>query len=182
MDDADRAAGAVRQAGGRIVREPGEVADLGRGALAVDPLGAAFGLWQGRLNPGAGLVNEPGTVTWNEHLSPDPDGARAFYRQVLGYDYARPAGDYTVFRAGGLPAGGIGGNPGVDPDGPAALWAVYFGAADTDRTVARAVRLGGIVLDGPEPTPFGRIAVLRDHTGAVFTLIGIGREGAPEAA
>ncbi|AUY48568.1 VOC family protein [Streptomyces sp. CB01881] len=173
VDDADRAAEAVRQAGGRIVREPGELAELGRSALAVDPLGAPFGLWQGRLNPGAALVNEPGTFTWNEHLSPDPDGARAFYRQVLGYEYARPAGDYTVFRAGGLPAGGIGPNPWVGPEGPAALWAVYFGTADTDSTVERAVRLGGSVLDGPEPTPFGRVAVVRDDGGAAFTLIAV---------
>ncbi|MFI6846714.1 VOC family protein [Kitasatospora sp. NBC_00085] len=182
VDDADRVTEAVRQAGGRIVREPGEVAELGRSALAVDPLGAVFGLWQARLNPGAGLVNEPATFTWNEHLSPDPDGARAFYRQVLGYEYARPAGDYTVFRAGGQPAGGIGGNPGVDPDGPAALWAVYFGTADTDRTVERAVRLGGSVLDGPEPTPFGRVAVVRDDGGAAFTLITVPQGDSAEPA
>ncbi|MFD0275665.1 VOC family protein [Kitasatospora sp. NPDC127111] len=182
VEDADRASLAVRQAGGRIVREPAEVAGLGRGALAVDPTGAVVGLWQARLNPGAGLVNEPGTFTWNEQLSPDPDGARSFYRQAFGYDYARPAGDYTVFRAGGLPAGGIGGNPGVDPEGPAALWAVYFGAADTDRTVELAVELGGSVLDGPEPTPFGRVAVVRDDGGAVFTLIAAAVADTAEAA
>ncbi|MFJ3791114.1 VOC family protein [Kitasatospora sp. NPDC090091] len=171
VHDADGVARAVREAGGRIAREPAEVAELGRTALAVDPLGAPFGLWQGRLNPGAGLVNEPDTFTWNEHLSPDPDAARAFYRQVFGYGYDSPAGDYTLFRVDGLPGGGIGGNPGVDPTGPAAYWAVYFAAADTDRTVERALRLGGTVLDGPEPTPFGRVAVVRDDDGAAFTLI-----------
>ncbi|MEV0530691.1 VOC family protein [Kitasatospora sp. NPDC050463] len=173
VDDADRMAGLVQEAGGLVVFEPFEVPDQGRGVLAVDPLGAVFGLWQGSLNPGAGLVNEPGTVAWNDQLSPDPDTARDFYRRVFDYGYDAAAADHTVFRVRGLPVGGIGGDPGIDPDGPPAFWAVYFGAADTDRAVERAVRLGASVLDGPEPTPFGRLAVVRDDGGAVFTLISV---------
>ncbi|MFC5664174.1 hypothetical protein ACFP3U_14415 [Kitasatospora misakiensis] len=33
--------------------------------------------------------------------------------------------------------------------------------------------LGGVVLAGPEPTPFGRRAVVADDGGAVFTLVGV---------
>ncbi|MBV6698961.1 VOC family protein [Kitasatospora aureofaciens] len=176
--DVHRTAAAIQAAGGRLVREPYEVPDQGRAALAADPLGAVFGLWQGGPVPGAGLVNEPGTFTWNEHLSPAPDAARDFYRQVFDYTYDRPRDGYTVFRADGLPAGGIG--P-VDPPGPAA-WLTSFATADADRATAHLRALGGTVLAGPEPTPFGRSALVRDDSGAVFTLIAVPPDESAEAA
>ncbi|MEV6978228.1 VOC family protein [Kitasatospora sp. NPDC093806] len=163
--DVARAAEAVRAAGGRILREPYEVPDQGWAAIAADPVGAVFGLRQGLLWQGAGLVDEPAAFSWSEQHSPDPDTARAFYRRVFGYAYGREVDGATVFRVDGLPAGGIGRRP-------VPGWAVQFGAADTDLATERVRELGGTVLSDPEPTPFGRRAVVRDDGGAVFTLIG----------
>jgi hypothetical protein len=50
-------------------------------------------------------------------------------------------------------------------------WHVYFGAADADATAARAAELGGSVLVEPFDTPVGRMAVLGDPQGAVFSII-----------
>ncbi|MGW4891504.1 VOC family protein [Kitasatospora sp. NPDC004240] len=114
VHDADRVGALVREAGGRLAAEPVETPDLGRAAGAVDPLGAAFGIREGGPNPGAALVNEPGTLTWNEHRSDDPPAAREFYRRVFGYTYAPvPSApeDYTLIRVDGQPAGAIGGRP-----------------------------------------------------------------------
>ena len=49
-------------------------------------------------------------------------------------------------------------------------WAVYLGAGDVDARVERAVELGATVAMAPEDTPYGRLAVLRDPTGAEFRL------------
>lgn len=175
--DVRRSAAAVHAAGGRLLREPYDVPDQGRAALAADPQGARFGLWQGGPVPGAGLVNEPGAFTWNEHLSPDPEAARAFYRQVCGVTHDRPRDGYAVFRAQGLPAGAIG-----PSQGAGAAWLTSFATDDADRAADRVRALGGTVLTGPEPTPFGRSALVRDDAGAAFTLIAVPPDASGQAA
>ncbi|WP_224281142.1 VOC family protein, partial [Streptomyces sp. LS1784] len=121
----------VRTAGGHLAREPHEVPEQGRAALAVDPLGARFGLWRAGTIDGAGLVDEPGTLAWNEHLSPDPGAARSFYRRVFGYTYDRPRAGHTLARVAGRPACSIG------PSGAGARWLAHFATEDTDRTADR---------------------------------------------
>ncbi|MEU8923286.1 VOC family protein [Kitasatospora sp. NPDC048545] len=174
--DLHRTTALVRAADGRITRDPYEVPDQGRAALAVDPLGAAFGLWQAGTIDGAGLVDEPGALAWNEHLSPDPDTARAFYRRVFGYTYDRPRAGHALARAAGLPACSIG------PSGAPASWLAHFGAADADRAAERLRELGGTVLTGPAPTPYGRAALVRDDAGAVFVLVAVPSQESAEAA
>ncbi len=173
--DAERTAQAVRAAGGRLLREPYELPEEGRAALAADPVGAVFGLRQGTLWQGAGLVDEPAAFSWSEQHSPEPDAARAFYRRVFGYSYGREVDGATVFRVDGMPVGGIARRPGPG-------WAVHFGAADTDRAVERVRDLGGTVRSGPEPTPYGRRAVVADDGGAAFTLVGPVSTAEPAAA
>ncbi|KJS61627.1 VOC family protein [Streptomyces rubellomurinus] len=165
--DLRRTAALVRTAGGRIAREPYEVPDQGRAAIAVDPLGAPFGLWRGDTVDGAGLVNEPGTLAWNAHLSPDPDAARAFYRRVFGYTYDRPRAGRTLARLTGLPVCSLG------PSDEPARWLTHFGTADTDRAAEQLRALGGTVLTAPEPTPFGRAALVGDEADAVFVLVAV---------
>jgi predicted enzyme related to lactoylglutathione lyase len=51
---------------------------------------------------------------------------------------------------------------------------VYFTAAPeigTDSAASRVLELGGRVTVEPYDTPFGRITVVADHTGAVFSVI-----------
>lgn len=56
-------------------------------------------------------------------------------------------------------------------EGPA-HWAVFFEAADTDATVARAGELGGSVAFQPFDIPHvGRLAVLADPYGASFPVM-----------
>ncbi|MFF2542302.1 VOC family protein [Kitasatospora sp. NPDC058063] len=176
--DPSRTLATVRGAGGRLAREPYEVPEQGRAALAVDPLGARFGLWQAGTIDGAGLVDEPGALAWNEHLSPDPDAARAFYHRVLGYGYDRPREGYTLARVAGLPACSIG------PAGPGAeaRWLVHFATGDTDRTADRLRALGGTVVTGPAPAPFGRTALVRDDAGAEFVLVAVPTRDSAAAA
>jgi predicted enzyme related to lactoylglutathione lyase len=50
-------------------------------------------------------------------------------------------------------------------------WHVYFGVADADATVAKATELGGSVLVPAFDSPVGRMAVIADPHGAVFSII-----------
>jgi hypothetical protein len=152
------------------------VADQGRMAIAVDPTGATFGIWQAGRMIGAQIVNEPGGMTWNDHHSADPNAARAFYAEVFGYGYTPMEGgfDYATIDGDG-PGGAIGGLGEPDPELPAgtpAHWMVYFSVADADVAVSTATSLDGRVLAGPMDTPFGRMVTLQDPQGAFVKLMG----------
>ena len=43
---------------------------------------------------------------------------------------------------------------------------------DTDATVKQVGELGGSVVEDPQDTPYGRLAVVADATGASFRLMG----------
>ncbi len=178
--DADETARLVKAAGGQILVDPMDVLDAGRMAVAADPAGAAFGIWQARAHTGVGLANEPGSLCWNENLSRDFDGNKAFYRTVFGYDYG-DMGDagfrYATLKIGGTEVGGIGELDGSFPAGIPAHWSVYFAADDTDATVAKITAAGGSMARPPWDTPYGRMAVVADDQGAVFSLISMAPAG-----
>jgi hypothetical protein len=173
-DDADATAAKVTAAGGQVLMEPFDVMDVGRMFVAFDPGGAAFGVWQARAHTGVGLANEPGSLTWNENMSRNFEGNKAFYHDVFGYDYSDMSGDgmqYATLDLGGAAVGGIGG---IGPEQPAempAAWVAYFAVADTDATVAKATELGGSVIAPPFDMPYGRMAVVADDQGAVFAVM-----------
>ena len=172
-ESADDTASKIKAAGGHMLAEPFDVMDAGRMAVAADPGGAVFGVWEAGAHTGVGLANEPGSLTWNENMTRDYDGNQAFYRAVFGYDYGDMSSEgfrYATLDLGGSADGGIGE---IGPDSPAEIpanWATYFAVADADAAVARAAELGGSVIRPPWDTPYGRMAVLSDDQGAVFAV------------
>jgi hypothetical protein len=173
-DDADATAELVAQHGGSVLFEPMDIAGNGRMCVAVDPAGAAFGVWQARGMIGAGVVNEPGGLVWEDARLADPEAAKRFYSGVFGFTYESFEGapeQYWTFHRGGDPLGGIGGMMGA-PEGTPSHWLTYFAVADTDAALAAARDAGGAVVDGPDDSPFGRIGVLADPFGATFAVIG----------
>ena len=112
--DADATAAKIKSAGGELVVEPMDVTDVGRMAVAVDAAGAVFGLWQARAFPGAQVVNDSGAMRWNEQVSSDFEGTKAFYAAVFGYEYGDMSGSgfsYATFKVDGRDVGGIGDLP-----------------------------------------------------------------------
>ena len=75
VEDADASIAKVKAAGGMVFVEPMDVLDVGRMAVFADPTGAAAAVWQPRRHIGAGLVNEPGALAWNELSTRDTDAA-----------------------------------------------------------------------------------------------------------
>ena len=85
-DLADATAAKITEAGGSVLAEPFDVLDAGRMAVAGDPTGGVFGVWQAGVHKGAQLVNEPGTWNWSELATRDVATARAFYSAVFGWE------------------------------------------------------------------------------------------------
>ena len=77
-------------------------------------------------------------------------------------------GQYTVFEAGGQQVGGSMAPP---MPGVPNHWQVYFAIADADAAAAKVGELGGAVMVEPFDIPVGRIAVVSDPQGAVFSII-----------
>jgi uncharacterized protein len=173
--DVDAAAARIKSAGGLLVMEPTDVMEAGRMLVGVDPTGAAFGLWQARNHSGAQVVNVPGAFTWSEHMSDDFEGAKAFYAAVFGYEYGDMSSDSfsyaTLLINGQQVVGGIGAFPGGRDDAHQAFWGVYFGTADTDKSVELLTSHGGKVIRPATDSPYGRMAIVADNQGAVFSLI-----------
>ncbi len=153
-----------------------DVMDLGRMSMLLDPGGAAIGIWQPGLHKGFGVLGEPGAPSWFELHTRSYDDAVRFYREVFGWD-THTMGDepefrYTTLGEGDDALAGIMDGTGHLPEGVPSHWAIYFGADDTDATVDQVAKLGGSVLDPPQDTPYGRLAVVADCNGASFRLMG----------
>jgi uncharacterized protein len=169
-DDADATAAAVAAHGGTVVAPPMDVMDLGRMAVATDPTGAVFGLWQAGTFNGSQLVREPGALAWDDLRSTDPQAAHAFYTSLFGFEITpleMAGADYGTFARPGDPApfGGMG--PMMGEDG-GSRWIVYFAVVDADAAVRAAEQAGGAVHSPAFDTPFGRMASLADPDGAPF--------------
>jgi predicted enzyme related to lactoylglutathione lyase len=169
-DDCDATAKRVEAAGGTVINPPTDVLDAGRLAMVKDPVGAQFGLWQGKQHVGARTVNEPGALLRNDLVTPNPGPAREFYAAVFDFtldgNADLPGLDFTFLRRpDGHEIGGIIGQP----DAPASKWGTLFEVADTDATVATARAHGGTATD-PQDFVYGRTAAITDPFGTQFEV------------
>jgi predicted enzyme related to lactoylglutathione lyase len=150
-------------------------------AIFADTGGAVFGVWQPGTFSGAGLVNEPGAIAWNEANVWDAAAAKAFYGAVFGWTFEDMemdgAGTYTTIKVGERPVGGMldMSTRGVPAEVPA-HWQVYFAVEDTDATIAEAKERGGSVMVEPIDIPAGRFSILIDPHGASFAVIALSEE------
>jgi predicted enzyme related to lactoylglutathione lyase len=175
--DADETVDRAKGAGGTIMVEPMDVMDLGRMAFLVDPGGAVLGIWQPKEFAGAELVNEPGSLCWNELLTRDVEAGRTFYPAVFGWTAGRAEfpdapESYTVWEVDGRPVGGmmLMSDEWFPPEVPP-HWGVCFAVADCDATVAKARELGGTITYEPMDMSLGRFAGIVDPQGASFTVM-----------
>jgi uncharacterized protein len=169
--DCDGTARRITDADGTLLQAPMDVMDQGRMALARDPVGAQFGLWEGRAHVGCQVVNEPGSLVRNDLVTSTPGPARVFYAAVFGFTLDRnddlPDFDFTFLRRpDGHEVGGVMGLP----DAPRSAWTTTFEVADTDAVVARATAAGG-TAGVPEDFLYGRMATVTDPFGAEFSVI-----------
>jgi hypothetical protein len=173
-DDVQKLAELATENGAAIVMGPMQVGPAGSMLVWQDPTGAFCGAWQAGEHTGAQLVNEPGTLTWNELNTRDLSASAAFYTAILpAVVHDVSAGDfhYQTLQVEGRDVAGMWQmSAEIRADVPP-HWAVYFCVADTDAAVARASDLGGRSTMPAKDSPFGRLAGLADPQGASFYVI-----------
>jgi uncharacterized protein len=180
----ESAAAAVSDAGGDLLLEATDAARAGRMAVARDPLGASFCLWEAQEQRGAQLVNEPSAWAMSTLQTPDAEKAMAFYAQVFGWR----AETFELDRAMHVTLLRLPGYVGGEPEQPVprdvvavmvelehgsgepSRWSVDFWIEDAVAAAAVASELGGQVLVTPHEIPGFRRAILADPAGAAFSV------------
>jgi predicted enzyme related to lactoylglutathione lyase len=168
VESADAAAERAGELGGSVHAGPFDVMEAGRMAVIQDPQGAFLIAWEPRRNIGAGLVNVPGALCWNELAAADLDEAPAFYSALFGWRTEPFEGPmpYLTIKNGGATNGGMREKRPEEPP----HWLVYFASDDVEAALARVGELGGAAVAGPYEMATAKIAVAQDPQGAVFAL------------
>ncbi|MFF5286115.1 MULTISPECIES: VOC family protein [Streptomyces] len=173
-DDADETAETIRGCGGTVAVGPLDAGEAGRLAICSDPTGAVFGVWQAEAHHGTAAAGPPGTPVWNELLTYEASATGKFYRMVFGYEVEPVVSaehDYATLHVAGEPVASLHGVGNALPRDRGPHWMTYFEVADTDEAARLVQELGGHVLRAPREGQAGRLAVVADPEGAVFTLV-----------
>ena len=120
--------------------------------------------------------HKPGTFSWADLSTTDPDGAKRFYADLFGWEHEdMPAGEgmtYTMSRIDGSYVAALSAQQdqerqmGIPPH-----WNNYVSVDDADATAAKVAELGGTVIMEPfDVFTSGRMAVLQDPAGAMFMV------------
>jgi predicted enzyme related to lactoylglutathione lyase len=177
--DADETAAKVREAGGGVPFGPVDLPrDTGRMGVCTDTEGAFFSIYEPHQMKGAELVNEVGSWTWNNLLTPDLAGAQEFYGKVFGWEAihneeAPP--NILMWQVEGQRwpeghAGLMGMTDEIPPETPP-HWQVYLMVEKADDAINQIKGDGGLVLFGPIDIPTGRTAIVSDPEGVSFGII-----------
>jgi hypothetical protein len=119
---------------------------------------------------------KPGTFSWVELATTDPDGAKKFYGELFGWETEdSPAGESAVYTMCKLGDGFVGGmmqqgdnerEMGIPPH-----WNNYVSVEDVDATTEKAGELGATIAAEPfDVMEAGRMAVIQDPTGAFLAF------------
>jgi predicted enzyme related to lactoylglutathione lyase len=172
----DEATATATSSGGSVYVPPTDIPGVGRFAVIGDPQGAVFSPFTDTSMPGESPEvdggHEYGGVSWNELITADAENAKAFYGDVIGWQFEDAMMDgpmpYTLLKQGETWCGGLMQKPN---EVPVSMWVIYFLVADLDRSLADVSRLGGQPAGEIIEVPtVGRVSWATDPTGAVFAL------------
>ncbi|MFJ5228054.1 VOC family protein [Streptomyces sp. NPDC088400] len=177
VSDVDEAAARIRERGATVAVGP-LAFHSGRAALATDPDGAAFGIWEGVVRSDW-TVGRGSAPAWLELRTRNTADAARFYSQVLGWAPETEGGftlvheeDHAVLRqddqvVAKIRGGGVRATP--DPQ-IRPRWHVYYRVPEVSTSVSAALNGGGALVSPPNASPTLREATLRDPDGALFTV------------
>jgi len=118
----------------------------------------------------------PGSFCWIELATTDQNAAKKFYSSLLGWavddNPMGPSEIYSIFK---LQDGNVGAAYTMRPDqraqGMPPNWMLYVASHNCDLTVKSAGELGGKICAPPfDVADAGRMAVMQDPTGAIFSV------------
>ena len=112
-----------------------------------------------------------GTPSWTDLATSDMEAAKEFYGKLFGWTAETSpepeAMGYTVFMKGEHAVAGCASTWGEMPT----CWSTYVTVENVDEAVAAAREAGGeIFMEGCDVLEAGRMAVIKDPTGAYFSI------------
>ena len=122
------------------------------------------------------MVDRQGRFSWYELLTTDVAAAKAFYRDVVGWDSqdaTTPAFAYSRFTSSSGAVAGLmelpeeGRRMGATP-----RWIGYVAVDDIDATADRLKNLGGTIYVPPTDSNIGRVSIVADAQAVDFALVG----------
>ena len=119
-----------------------------------------------------------GSWIWYDLMTPDPDGAKAFYEAVVGWSMTTGHGagdsDYGFITAqdGAMTGGMLRLSAEMQQHGARSCWLGYIAVDDVDASVTSIEATGGKVLMAPRDVAMaGRVAMVSDPGGAAFYVM-----------
>jgi predicted enzyme related to lactoylglutathione lyase len=114
----------------------------------------------------------PGTFSWTDLSTSDPDAAKLFYTSLFGWeaqDNPIPGdGVYTMLLKGGKPVAAL---SQLQAEGQPVVWNSYVTVASADDAAAAARDGGATLISEPfDVMDVGRMAVIMDPVGAVLCV------------
>ncbi|NIB41754.1 VOC family protein [Pseudomaricurvus alkylphenolicus] len=116
-------------------------------------------------------MTTPGAAGWIQYTGPDTDAAKAFYRDVMGWNIAdmpmQDGSSYPGIVVEDTPIGGFSPEPAEQ-----GTWTIFITVPDVDASIGRARESGAEIVSEPADYPgVGRIATLLDPQGARIALV-----------
>jgi predicted enzyme related to lactoylglutathione lyase len=114
----------------------------------------------------------PGTFSWTDLATTDPDAAKRFYGALFEWDFDDqpiPGSDdvYTMLMRDGKAVGALF----RGQEGMPTAWSSYVTVESADASTTKATDLGATVMAEPfDVMDAGRMAVIQDPTGAVVSV------------
>ncbi len=118
----------------------------------------------------------PGTFCWVELGTSNGEAAKKFYTELFGWDFTdNPIGPgmvYTMLKQDGKDVGALYQlMPEMIAQGIPPHWLSYVSVTSADESAAKAKEAGATLMKEPfDVFTVGRMAVVKDPTGAVFAL------------
>ncbi len=173
VENADDSAAKVTKLGGKLLKTPFDAMEYGRMAVAQDPTGAVFQIWQSKATSGIKIAGVHGTLCWADLSTPDPKKAMDFYSGLFGWKFVADKdglAGYHHIENGSQMIGGVPPTahrkPGTPPH-----WLAYFLVDDVDATAAKAKAGGAQFYLAPMTMEgVGRMSVMADPQGAAFAI------------
>lgn len=132
-------------------------------------------------------LHDTGRIVWRDLLTTTPGETRAFYSELFGWEFERPASDigfgqpdsYMLIRHKGRVIGGMFDATTLQREINVSQWVTIMSVADIDGAVARMTERGGEVLTPPTDVGArGRLALVTGPDGALLGLVQT-RDGDP---
>ena len=180
VDDLDARLTRATEHGASVVVPAGDAGPAGRFAILSDPTGAIVGMWEAGDTEGYAFTGQAGTPVWFEVLTQEFEASKAFYTDVFDFrptamqtpmdNDADSEASYVTNGPESEASSGICNVRGFVPESEGSWWRAYFAVDGCEQAIQAIERLGGKLLDGPEDSPFGRIATVADPAGASFQI------------